>query len=595
MMLRAAALAAVGGCAWAVPFVHTPGYLNETRPDPHSTYEIKLLADAAECEVLGAAWGQRHRLAEKQVYMTSVPEFLNEEDGEDSKEDFVQIFAPTAVSAWAAAAELCYHGLSNATLDAEPVRLEQKRKQAIEIRPLRESGPSSNRIDVVFMGDGYIAEEREKMFADMSRLVEDMWGDVTFASYLPVFNIWALYEESAESGIGVNSQPRDTAYRLFRQGTQLRGIFPGNAQGARDACALAAGCDYPSIIGNDPYYGGLGGEFVIATESMTSGTKVLRHEMGHNFVSVGEEYDGGSVYRGANSAPNAAAAEEKWNNWLTDQSGEPLQAQESYIRLSQYPWHDLADGPVSFTFESDGEQARWLFKFTVSGTPNDGDIVVTLDGEPLDWTGANTLDRTFYTFGDENSGLAAGSHTIEFVMGTPPGPGEPIRQVCSLTLHEYAASFIWDDDYVGAYPTWSIGMQQTVRPGNELCLMRNMSSAAFCAPCIEGMWHQFMMRMSLIDGVDIEYVGEDARVSLLVVPLGQFRDEPIPGIVDRYTVSYTRDGAAQPQFDNLFVFDVGANLAGEWTAEMVYETSEVRYDPNNLLTFTYDFTIGGTH
>jgi hypothetical protein len=109
----------------------------------------------------------------------------------------------------------------------------------------------------------------------------------------------------------------------------------------------------------------------------------------------------------------------RWNDWLTDQSGEPLQPQESYIRLSEYPWRDLADGPVSFTFESDGEQARWLFKFTVSGTPNDGDIVVMLDGEPLDWTGAGTLDRTFYTFGDENSGLSAGSHTIDFVMGNP--------------------------------------------------------------------------------------------------------------------------------------------------------------------------------
>ena len=47
-------------------------------------------------------------------------------------------------------------------------------------------------------------------------------------------------------------------------------------------------------------------------------------------------------------------------------SPEPLATQESYIRLSQYPWHDLADGPISFSFTSDGEQARWLFKFTVS-------------------------------------------------------------------------------------------------------------------------------------------------------------------------------------------------------------------------------------
>ena len=143
-------------------------------------------------------------------------------------------------SQWGKAAELCHKGLSNATLDAEPARLAAKRsKRDLEIRPLRETGPSSNRIDVVFMGDGYTAEQREEMFADMERLVDDMWGDVTFASYLPVFNIWALYEESAETGIGVNSQPRDTAYRLYRDGTQLRGIFPGNAQGARDACAIA--------------------------------------------------------------------------------------------------------------------------------------------------------------------------------------------------------------------------------------------------------------------------------------------------------------------------------------------------------------------
>ena len=43
-----------------------------------------------------------------------------------------------------------------------------------------------NRIDVVFMGDGYTAEERELHFADMERLVDDMWGDTTFASYLPL-------------------------------------------------------------------------------------------------------------------------------------------------------------------------------------------------------------------------------------------------------------------------------------------------------------------------------------------------------------------------------------------------------------------------
>ena len=62
--------------------------------------------------------------------------------------------------------------------------------------------------------------------------------------------------------------------------------------------------------------------------------------MGHNFISVGEEYDGGGVYRGVNSAPTVSSAEEKWSDWLTDESGQPLREEQAEIRLSEYPWHD---------------------------------------------------------------------------------------------------------------------------------------------------------------------------------------------------------------------------------------------------------------
>lgn len=153
----------------------------------------------------------------------------------------------------------------------------------------------------------------------MARLTKEMFEGVTFRSYLPLFNIWAVYVESEESGIGYRlknchyklligltsrinkmniifvslyrySGPKNTPFRLYRESGQLRGIFPGNAQYARQVCTLTgtSGCDYPSIIGNDDFYGGLGGEFVISTKSERTGTVVLRHEMGHNFVNVGE-------------------------------------------------------------------------------------------------------------------------------------------------------------------------------------------------------------------------------------------------------------------------------------------------------------------
>lgn len=102
------------------------------------------------------------------------------------------------------------------------------------VRVLQQSGPSKNRIDVVLMGDGYTEAQQEQCFADMTRLQQDMFADITFRSYLPVFNIWAICLASAESGIGVNSQPRDTIFKLYRDGTQLRGIYCGDTRAARE-------------------------------------------------------------------------------------------------------------------------------------------------------------------------------------------------------------------------------------------------------------------------------------------------------------------------------------------------------------------------
>jgi hypothetical protein len=149
-----------------------------------------------------------------------------------------------------------------------------------------------------------------------------------------VFNTWAVYRPSVESGVGTHGRAKNTAFRLYRQGTQLRGLFPGNPGAARDACKKTGpnACDFATIIGNDPYYGGLGGEFAVSTESVTSGTIVLRHEFGHNFGKIGEEYDAGN-YFGANYASSLSEATSKWGKWLSA----PAKAQNSANRINAYP------------------------------------------------------------------------------------------------------------------------------------------------------------------------------------------------------------------------------------------------------------------
>lgn len=53
-------------------------------------------------------------------------------------------------------------------------------------------------------GDGYTLSERDRFFKDIRRLTSDMFNGTTFATTLPLFNIWAVFKPSKESGIGVS-------------------------------------------------------------------------------------------------------------------------------------------------------------------------------------------------------------------------------------------------------------------------------------------------------------------------------------------------------------------------------------------------------
>jgi len=460
---------------------------------------------------------------------------------------------------------------------------------ADEIIPIVKTGPSANRIDVVLMGDGYTASQRDLFVSDITRLVKEMFEDITFKSYLPLFNIWALYRPSTDSGIGSGGVPKNTAFGLYRDGTELRGIYCSKTSTARSACTATGACDFPTLIGNDPYYGGLGGEFTISTSSVNSGTVVLRHEMGHNFGQVGEEYDGGSAYFGANSAGTVNSLQ--WTAWLTDPSR--LVAEQSLQRIQSYAWYDLAKGPFTITFTSDGTYSRAYLIFSASGCEVAGAIRVTLDGKDLTWTPflPDNLDRFFYSY-YWDTGLSAGTHTLVFTQLLPPKSGS-IRQLCNVNMHEYKAEplYHFNNSYIGAYPTWNSAGRVSYRPDNELCLMRNMSSPVFCPVCQETIWIQFFKRVSLIDNLTITDVPPNAvAVSVGLLPLGEQRDDPVPG--ESLTISWYQNNQLVPALNNLILWtQLRSSATGSWRVQVKFTTLEVRSDPTNLLTSSKTFTI----
>ncbi|KAI8902962.1 IgA peptidase M64-domain-containing protein [Globomyces pollinis-pini] len=426
-------------------------------------------------------------------------------------------------------------------------------------------GDPVNRIDVVFMGDGYTSAERERFIADITRLYKDMWSSVTFESYLPLFNIWAVFVPSNESGIGSGGKPKDTAFGLYRDGTELRGIYTTKRSFARKVCKVTGefACDYPSLIGNDEYYGGLGGEFVISTRSKTSGTVVLRHEMGH-------KYDGGQVYSGVNAVKSLEKI--PWKEWLTEpnhirEEKEILLVQECVFIFTyrSYSWYDLGKGPYVIDFKSDGKYDRWSLQISSSGVEQDGSLEVYLDGRQLEWKSSGILDRTFSHW-DGETGLAAGPHKLVFKQGFPPsGKDSPIRQLCSVSLHEFANQSLFQSDpnFIGAFPTFDLYGRKTYRPTNDACLMRNMSRNRFCTVCQEGLWLNLLTRISFIDKLEQTCEGGLAKISLKPLPVAQFRKLSLSYVNETLHVRWYKQGVHQQDFDDNFDLELPKATVGE--------------------------------
>merc|ERR1711920_954252 len=70
---------------------------------------------------------------------------------------------------------------------------------------------------------------------------------------------------------------------------------------------------------------------------------------------------------------------------------------------------------------------------------------------------------------------------------------------------------------------------------------------------------------------------------------------PVPGLTESYRVVWTKDGERQDQLTDLFTFTgTEADLAGFWEVELTLSSSEVRSDPNGLLTSTRAFSVGSS-
>ncbi|KAI0351405.1 hypothetical protein OH77DRAFT_1429702 [Trametes cingulata] len=482
----------------------------------------------------------------------------------------------------------------------------------LEVQPLITSGDSSNRVDLMFFADGYTAEEKDKFIDDAMRLAKDISGNQTFYTVKPLLNFWAAFTPSRESGIGSGGVPKDTPFELFRDGTELRAVYYNKPEVARAACfSLGEQCDYPILMGNDPLYGGLGGEFTVITPSLANGALVLRHELGHSIIEVGEEYDGGFAYFGVNAAHNVTLSAIPWAHWLSNTSScsavpdhphhmhgaqskeEPsVRVERSVMPMQAYPWTLLnTSTPWSTKFNSSGTYAWHLVRFSLSGLPEKDDLRVELDGENLGWVPRADIgiDRWHYDI-KLNRTLKGGEHEVEFTLQN--GKREGVAQLCSVEVLEFGDEdeFVATPGHYSLYPTFSDKNETSYRPTNEDCLMRIVTTPNFCKSCTEGLWYALLRRVNLIDDLQprcetVESGKLMRTLELSLVPLAQFRESPVD-VAESYTITWMKDGEILPDFANKTTLVDDGDAVGSYVVNVQYATEEVRVDNDGLLSST---------
>jgi hypothetical protein len=201
------------------------------------------------------------------------------------------------------------------------------------------TGPASNRVDIVFAGDGYQASEIDTTYAQhVGALVDYLFsGDILtqpFGRYENFFNVHKVDVVSAQSGAddptaGVFRDTALDATYLF-DGVTQRLLYVSNAKaGAAIAGALAGSgitADMAFITVNDTQYGGGGGLFAVYAGGNFSAREVAVHEVGHSFAGLADEYGGDpTLYVGGEPfQPNVTTdpTGAKWAAWLGyDQPG----------------------------------------------------------------------------------------------------------------------------------------------------------------------------------------------------------------------------------------------------------------------------------
>ncbi len=161
------------------------------------------------------------------------------------------------------------------------------------------NGPAEDKVDILFLAEGYTAEEMDKFIEDATRSAGYIFSEEPFMSNRHHFNIRAVKSISQDSGSDIPGEGiwKNTAVNSSFYTFGIERYM--TTMDYKAVCDVAACAPYDQIyilVNTDKYGGGgIYNHYSISAADNEASRAVVIHEFGHSFGGLADEYFNSAV------------------------------------------------------------------------------------------------------------------------------------------------------------------------------------------------------------------------------------------------------------------------------------------------------------
>lgn len=190
--------------------------------------------------------------------------------------------------------DMQFHPLLKMDIDPASIFIDRGKLKENKVTQIQYKGEPNEKVDLVFIAEGYTASEQDKFVADARKFSETLFQTPPYTTQRENFNIWAVNLVSEDSGTDVSGKGiyKNTALNsgYYTFGVD-RYLTTQDMKSIRDA-VWNVPCDAVFILVNTDSYGGGGmyNLYAMGTADNEQTQHVFVHEFGHSFAGLADEY-----------------------------------------------------------------------------------------------------------------------------------------------------------------------------------------------------------------------------------------------------------------------------------------------------------------